>query len=84
MPNQQKYERILDALQELLENHKLQSISVSEIAETAGIGREASTTTFLPRTRSWRPWWSEATKSLFRQPKRWQDAQKSPRLSGWR
>ena len=39
MPNQQKYERILDALQELLENHKLQSISVSEIAETAGIGK---------------------------------------------
>ena len=34
-----KYERILDALQELLENHKLQSISVSEIAETAGIGK---------------------------------------------
>ena len=39
MPNQQKYERILDALQELLEKHKLQSISVSEIAETAGIGK---------------------------------------------
>ena len=39
MPNQQKYERILDALQELLENHKLQSISVSEIAETAWIGK---------------------------------------------
>ena len=39
MPNQQKYERILDALQELLENHKLQNISVSEIAETAGIGK---------------------------------------------
>ena len=38
-PCQQKYERILDALQELLENHKLQSISVSEIAETAGIGK---------------------------------------------
>lgn len=39
MPNQQKYDRILDALQELLENQKLQSISVSEIAETAGIGK---------------------------------------------
>ncbi len=39
MPNQQKYDRILDALQELLENQKLQTISVSEIAETAGIGK---------------------------------------------
>ena len=39
MPNQQKYDRILDALQELLENEKLQTISVSEIAETAGIGK---------------------------------------------
>lgn len=39
MPNQLKYDRILDALQELLENRKLQSISVSEIAHTAGIGK---------------------------------------------
>ena len=39
MANQLKYDRILDALQELLENQKLQSISVSEIAHTAGIGK---------------------------------------------
>ena len=39
MPNQQKYERILDTLQELLKNHNLQSIAVSEIAERAGIGK---------------------------------------------
>ena len=39
MANQLKYDRILDALQELLENRKLQSISVSEIAHTAGIGK---------------------------------------------
>ena len=30
MPNQVKYDRILDALQELLENQKMQTISVSE------------------------------------------------------
>ncbi len=42
MPNQMKqikYDRILDALQELLEKRKLQTISVSEIAHTAGIGK---------------------------------------------
>ena len=39
MPNQVKYDRILDALQELLENQKMQTISVSEIAQTAGIGK---------------------------------------------
>lgn len=39
MANQQKYDRILDALQKLLENQKLQTVSVSEIAETAGIGK---------------------------------------------
>ena len=39
MANQLKYDRILDALQELLENRKIQSNSVSEIAHTAGIGK---------------------------------------------
>ena len=39
MPNQLKYNQILDALQELLKNQKLQAISVSEIAHTAGIGK---------------------------------------------
>lgn len=39
MPNKDKYNQILDALQELLKNQKLQTISVSEIAQTAGIGK---------------------------------------------
>lgn len=39
MQNQTKYDRILDALQELLENKNIQTISVSEIAQTAGIGK---------------------------------------------
>ena len=34
-----KYDLILDSLQKLLENRKLQTISVSEIAQTAGIGK---------------------------------------------
>lgn len=36
---QTKYNLILDSLQKLLENKKLQTISVSEIAQTAGIGK---------------------------------------------
>lgn len=39
MPNQLKYNQILDALQTLLENKNIQTISVSEIAQTAGIGK---------------------------------------------
>ncbi len=39
MPDQKKYNLILDSLQKLLENKKLQTISVSEIAQTAGIGK---------------------------------------------
>ena len=35
----QKYELILDSLQKLLESKNLQTISVSEIAHTAGIGK---------------------------------------------
>ena len=34
-----KYDKILDALQKLLEQKNLQTISVSEIAQTAGIGK---------------------------------------------
>lgn len=34
-----KYEKILDALQDLLENREIGSISVSEIAQAAGIGK---------------------------------------------
>lgn len=39
MPNKDKYEKILDALQELLQNKEMQFISVSEIAQKAGIGK---------------------------------------------
>lgn len=39
MPNQNKYDLILDALQELLKQKDIQTISVSEIAKTAGIGK---------------------------------------------
>lgn len=39
MPNHIKYNKILDALQKLLENKDMQTITVSEIAKTAGIGK---------------------------------------------
>ncbi len=39
MPNQTKYNKILDALEELLSDKNIQTISVSEIAQTAGIGK---------------------------------------------
>ena len=53
MANQAKYEKILDALQTLLEDRSIQTISVSEIAQTAGIGKAVSTITFRPKMRSW-------------------------------
>ena len=39
MRDNTKYDKILDALQELLERKSIQTISVSEIAQTAGIGK---------------------------------------------
>ncbi len=39
MPDMKKYDLILDALQQLLEERKIQNISVSEIAQKAGIGK---------------------------------------------
>lgn len=39
MPKETKYNQILNALQELLEKKDIQTISVSEIAQTAGIGK---------------------------------------------
>ncbi|MCM1426707.1 MAG: TetR/AcrR family transcriptional regulator [Eubacterium sp.] len=39
MPSHKKYEQILDALQYLLESKDIQTISVNEIAQTAGIGK---------------------------------------------
>ena len=39
MPVMDKYNLILDSLQSLLENQNIQTISVSEIAQTAGIAK---------------------------------------------
>lgn len=39
MPNSNKHEKILNALQELLKEKNIQNISVSEIAKKAGIGK---------------------------------------------
>lgn len=39
MPDNKKYDRILDALQNLLEDNTIQNISVSDIARKAGIGK---------------------------------------------
>lgn len=39
MPDLKKYDRILDALHQLLEDQTLQNISVSDIAKKAGIGK---------------------------------------------
>lgn len=39
MPDPQKSEKILDALQQLLEEKSIQNVSVSEIASKAGIGK---------------------------------------------
>lgn len=39
MPNEKKYDRILDALHQLLEDQTIQNISVSDIAKKAGMGK---------------------------------------------
>lgn len=39
MAGNRKYDRIIDALQQLLESKEMESITVSEIARTAGIGK---------------------------------------------
>lgn len=39
MADRKKYDRILDALQQLLEDETIQNISVSDIAKKAGIGK---------------------------------------------
>ena len=39
MSSSTKYESILDALQKLLESKDIKAITVSEIAQTAGIGK---------------------------------------------
>ena len=52
MPDAKKSQKILDALQQLLEEKNIQNISVSEIAVKAGIGKGSITTTFLLKTLS--------------------------------
>ncbi|MDE7188249.1 MAG: TetR/AcrR family transcriptional regulator, partial [Lachnospiraceae bacterium] len=39
MPDMKKYDRILDALYQLLDERNIQNISVSDIARKAGIGK---------------------------------------------
>ena len=39
MPDSKKYDKILDALQQLLKDKKMQNISVSEIARAAEMGK---------------------------------------------
>ena len=39
MPDSKKYEKILNSLQQLLEQKNIQTISVSEIASNAGMGK---------------------------------------------
>ena len=39
MAGSRKYDRIIDALQQLLESKEMESITVSEIAKVAGIGK---------------------------------------------
>ena len=84
MANQLKYDRILDALQELLKNQKLQAISVSEIAHTAGIGK-GSIYYYFPSKRCDPDALVERNyESLCRLPKIWQIRRKSLPLPGWR
>ena len=49
MPNQNKHDRILDALQTLLQTRSLQTISVNEIAQTAEIGKGSIYYYFPPK-----------------------------------
>ena len=50
MQNHNKKDMILDAMQELMGSANVQAISVSDIAQKAGIGKEVSITIFPPRT----------------------------------
>lgn len=57
MSKTQKYDMILDALQSLLEQKDIQTISVSEIAQTArDWKRKASIIIFHPRMPCWKHW----------------------------
>ena len=51
MPDTKKYDRILDALHQLLEDETIQNISVSDIAKKAGIGKGSIYYYFRPK-----PW----------------------------
>ena len=56
MPKQLKYDKILDALQKLLETKELSNISVSEIAQTAEIKKEVFIIIFLPKMQFLKHW----------------------------
>ena len=56
MPKQLKYDKILDALQKLLETKELSKISVSEIAQTAEIGKGSIYYYFLPKMQFLKHW----------------------------
>lgn len=60
--DQKKYDLILDALQQLLRERSVQTISVSDIAQAAGIGKGSIYIIFPPRTPLWRLWSSAITK----------------------
>ena len=78
-----KYDKILDALQKLLEQKNLQTISVSEIAQTAGIGKGSIYIIFHPKNAIFEAWWSETIKNRCRSQKHWQNRQRSLPLRAW-
>ena len=84
MANQLKYDRILDALQELLENRKLQSISVSEIAHTAGIGKGSIYYYFPSKDAILEALVERSYEKPLRTAKAFLRRLRSPRSQGWR
>ena len=72
MQNHTKREIILDAMQELMNGSSAQAISVSDIAQKAGIGKEVFTTIFLQKMISSRPLSSVPIPGPSRRPARWQ------------
>ena len=83
-PNSEKYEKILEALRTLLETKKISQISVSEIAQTAGIGRVAYIIIFHQRRLSLMHLWQKATKSRLPPQRSLQSAPIYLRLCAWR
>ena len=83
MPNPLKYNQILDALQKLLANHELQSISVSEIAHTAGIGKGSIYYYFPSKDAILQALVERIMKSLSRRQSLWPIKGKSRLLQEW-